>query len=78
MAFCRWLALHNSTLSVRDIIEQINRPAEKAVYEAAVRTNSSMLYGSTENFVQYLKFGMFCAHDPGQHHYVSAQYSTEN
>ena len=58
---CRWLALHNSTLSVREVIEQINRPAEKASYEAAASTNSTSLYGSTENFVQYLKFGMFWA-----------------
>lgn len=62
-ALCRWLALHNSTLSVREVIEQINRPSEKASYEAAVQSNSTTLYGSTDNFVQYLKFGMFCAHD---------------
>lgn len=61
MHLCRWLALHNSTLSVRALIEQINRPSEKASYEAAASTYSTTEYGSTENYVNYLKIGMFLA-----------------
>ncbi len=53
----RWLALHNSSLSVRSLIDQINRPSEKASYQAAASTYSTSLYGSTENFVQYIKSG---------------------
>ncbi|DBB14631.1 TPA: hypothetical protein ACH3X3_004893 [Trebouxia sp. C0006] len=53
----RWLALHNSSLSVTDVINQINRPSEKQSYQAAAMTSSTSVYGSTENFVQYLKYG---------------------
>lgn len=53
----RWLALHNSSISVTDLIEQINRPAEKAAYQAAQDSLSTSIYGSTQNFVEYIKTG---------------------
>ncbi len=61
--FTRWLALHNSSLSVTDVINQINRPSEKQSYQAAALTSSTSVYGSTENFVQYLKYGKLCSTD---------------
>ena len=54
---CRWLALHNSSISVTDVINQINRPAEKAVYKAAQAALSTSLYGSTQNFIDYIQKG---------------------
>lgn len=54
----RWLALHNSSISVTDLIEQINRPDEKAAYQAAQDSLSTSIYGSTQNFIEYIKIGM--------------------
>lgn len=50
--------MHNSTLSVTDVIDQINRPAEKASYQAAADTLSTSLYGNTQNFIEYIQTGL--------------------
>ena len=50
--------MHNSSISVTDLIDQINRPAEKAAYQAAQDSLSTSLYGSTQNFIEYIKTGL--------------------
>ena len=40
-----------------DIINQINRPSEKQSYQDAATTYSTSVYGSTQNFVEYIQSG---------------------
>ena len=51
---CRWLLLHNYTLSVPEVFTAINRPALKAISLAALASNSQTQYGSRENFINYI------------------------
>ena len=53
----RWLYLHNYTISVPQLISQINRPAEKASYQEGLATYSTTNQGNEENYIDYLKFG---------------------
>ncbi|KAL3142981.1 hypothetical protein ABBQ38_003263 [Trebouxia sp. C0009 RCD-2024] len=57
----RYLALHNYSISVTDVVNQINRPAEKASYVAAEKAYSTTDAGSTADFIYYLKTGMLMA-----------------
>ena len=49
--------LHNYSMSVPQLISQINRPAEKALYIESLATYSTTNQGSEENYIDYLKFG---------------------
>lgn len=51
---CRWLLLHNSTISVPEVYTQINRPALKNTSLAALAAYTETNYGSRENFVNYI------------------------
>ena len=55
---CRWLLLHNYTLSVPEAYSQINRPALKQESEGAIADNSTTSAGSIENFMYYIQKGM--------------------
>ena len=58
---CRWLLLHNYTLSVPEVYNMINRPALKSGSESAIMANSTTNAGSIENFMYYLHIGAFPA-----------------
>ena len=53
----RYMYLHNYTMSVPQLISQINRPAEKADYLESLATYSTTNQGNEENYIDYLKFG---------------------
>lgn len=59
----RYLALHNYSISVTDVVNQISRPAEKASYVAAEEAYSTTDAGSTADFIYYLKTGMLMLKD---------------
>lgn len=55
----RWLLLRNSSLSVTDVYEAINRPALKNSSLSAQRALSSTNAGSLDDFMYYIRTGVW-------------------